>query len=305
MRKRLGVVVVVLACGLGVHAQSVTCKPTVAGELHISSFPSKTFGDTATVRVWLPPGYSDAANAHKKYPVFYMLDGQNLFDVCTAFGEKHEWQVDETMTALITDGKIPPMIVVGVDNAGANRSNEYLPYQDFDFMTTPGEPAGKRFPSFLADEVLPFVAAKYRVETGPKNTTIGGSSYGAVAALYAVLTRSDVFGSALLESTALQVGNAQLVRDTSPLPLGPVRVYIGVGSSEFGGHSGEPSEHPKDLAQHNAGFVKLSEMLAANFKGALLNHPEVLFVVENGASHNEAAWARRFPKAAQFLFGKH
>ncbi len=305
MRKRLGVVVLILACGLRAYAQSPSCKSTVTGELQISSFPSKAFGDTATVRVWLPPGCNDAANAQKKYPVFYMLDGQNLFDVCTAFGQKHEWQVDETMTALISGGKIPPLIVVGVDNAGTNRSNEYLPYQDFDYMTTAGEPAGKRFPSFLADEVLPYVATKYRVETGPMNTTIGGSSYGAVAALYAVLTRSDVFGSALLESTALQVGNAQLVRDTSPLPMGPVRVYIGVGSSEFDEHADAHSEHPADLSQHNAGFVKLSEMLAANFKGALLNHPEVLFVVEPGASHNEAAWARRFPKAAEFLFGKH
>jgi predicted alpha/beta superfamily hydrolase len=276
------------------------CKSTVTGDLQISSFPSKTFGDTATVRVWLPPGYNDAANAQKKYPVLYMLDGQNLFDVCTAFGQKHEWQVDEAMTELINAGKIPPRIVVGIDNAGADRANEYLPYQDFVYRTTPTEPAGKRFPTFLADEVLPYIAAKYRIESGPAYATIGGSSYGAVAALYAVLTRTDLFGSALLESTALQIGNGQLIRDTSPLPIGPVRVYVGVGSSEFSEHSELFGDN-----QRNAGFVKLSEMLAANFKGAVLNHPDVLFVVQEGGSHNEAAWSSRFPKAAEFLFGKH
>jgi enterochelin esterase-like enzyme len=173
---KTGVLLLLLSVAMMCGAEA--CKSTVTGELQISSFPSKTFGDTATVRVWLPPGYEEAANAAVKYPVLYLLDGQNLFDKCTTFGQKTEWQVDETMTRLIGAGKIPPMIVVGVDNAGERRADEYLPYQDFAFHTTPGEPAGKRFPSFLVNEVLPYVAAKYRVMPGPEHTTIGGSSYG-------------------------------------------------------------------------------------------------------------------------------
>jgi predicted alpha/beta superfamily hydrolase len=123
-----------------------------------------------------------------------------------------------------------------------------------------------------------------------------------VVALYAVLTRSDVFGLVLLESTSLQVGNGQLLRDTSPLPLGPARVYIGVGTAEFTGNS---IELHTDSTQGSAGMVKLTEMLAANFRAAIWNHPEVMVNVEEGAHHNETAWAERFPKAAEFLFGKH
>ena len=299
MRKALLAVAGAVAFSLAASAQSAPCRSTVTGELQISSFPSKTFGDTATVRVWLPPGYEDVANAAVKYPVLYLLDGQNLFDKCTASEQKAEWQVDETMTRLIGAGKIPPMIVVGIDNGGERRADEYLPYQDFAFHTTLGEPAGKRFPFFLVNEVIPYVAAKYRVMPGPEHTTIGGASYGAVAALYTVLTRSDVFGSVLLESPALQVGNGQLLRDTSPLPVGPARVYIGVGTEEFTG-----AEHfNAQLA--SPGFLKLSDMLARNFKGAMMNHPDVMLNVVAGAHHNESAWAERFPKAAEFLFGKH
>src|SRR6202030_677952 len=42
-----------LAWSLGFAAD---CKSTVTGELQVSSFPSKTFGDTATLRVWLGAG---------------------------------------------------------------------------------------------------------------------------------------------------------------------------------------------------------------------------------------------------------
>ena len=45
--------------------------------------------------VWLPEGYSK----NKQYPVFYMHDGQNLFDTTTAF-MGNEWGVDKTLSSL-------------------------------------------------------------------------------------------------------------------------------------------------------------------------------------------------------------
>jgi hypothetical protein len=46
-----------------------------------------------------------------------MFDGQNLFDACLASDQVHEWQMDETVTRLVGDGKMEPLIVVGLDNA--------------------------------------------------------------------------------------------------------------------------------------------------------------------------------------------
>ena len=37
------------------------CKSTVVGDLRIEHFESKMYGSPMTVRVWLPPGYADAA----------------------------------------------------------------------------------------------------------------------------------------------------------------------------------------------------------------------------------------------------
>jgi predicted alpha/beta superfamily hydrolase len=171
--------------------------------------------------VWLPPGYSDPANVSRKYPALYMLDGQNMFDVCPAMGHA-EWQIDEALTRLIGEGKVEPIIVVGIDSPGNDdrRSNELLP------MSDPGinsmlEPHGQQFPAFLAREVMPRVAANYRVRTGRAFTAIGGSSYGAIAALYVLMMHADMFGIGLLESPSLQVGNGEFCahRNTWSKPL--------------------------------------------------------------------------------------
>jgi enterochelin esterase-like enzyme len=94
---------------------------------------------------------------------------------------------------LITTGKIPPLIAVGIDNGsdvirqgdsgGQARAREFQPYPDpYDPDTL--APSGTAYPDFLESEVMLAIAAKYHVETGPEHTAIWGASYGAVAALY-------------------------------------------------------------------------------------------------------------------------
>ncbi len=63
-------------------ARAIDCKSTVSGDLRIHSLASDIFNNTRSIRVLLPPGYDAAENRSKRYPVLYMLDGQNLFDAC-------------------------------------------------------------------------------------------------------------------------------------------------------------------------------------------------------------------------------
>ena len=146
---------------------------TVVGDLRVESFHSSIFGDTQTLRVWLPAGYRDPANATRRYPVLYLLDGQNLFDSKTAmFGV--EWQVDETLTRLISEGKVEPVIVVGIDSPpGTRREAEYLPYPDY--LNEPQTVVeGTRFPDFMVTEVLPRIEKEYRARTEARGRGIGG-----------------------------------------------------------------------------------------------------------------------------------
>ena len=281
-----------LTCATPVRAEAATpCRSTVTGELRLHTLKSAIFGNERTIRVLLPDGYGDAANTSRRYPVLYMLDGQNVFDACLSDVSRREWGVDETVRKLAADGKIPPMIVVGVDHAGAARAHEYLPYKDFIGNPDMDEPAGKRFPDFMAREVMPLVDAQYRTLTGLPNTGIGGSSYGGIASLYALLARPNTFGYALIESPVLWIGMGQLVRDTSPLIAMPRKVFMGFGGKEIG----DPV-----VSERVIGLVRQVE---ANFRAAGFNDTDLQVVIDPDAEHNEPAWEKRLPGALTFLFG--
>src|SRR6266446_7745215 len=98
------------------------------GDLRLHEFRSRIFRNRRFLRVWLPPGYDDAQNCERHYPVLYLNDGQNLFEAATSFGGI-EWQVDEAADRLIREGAAPPLIVVGIDNTGKERLREYMPYR--------------------------------------------------------------------------------------------------------------------------------------------------------------------------------
>ena len=272
-------------------AQTPPCQSTVTGDLQIEEFSSKTFGTTGFLSVWLPPGYGTAANASRRYPVLYLLDGQILFDDCR--GGVPEWHIDETLTHLIQAQTIAPLIVVGIDPGRGQRMHEFLPYKDTVFSPASPEPAGKRFPDYLATEIIPFVTSKYRTEKGPQ--AIGGASYGAITALYALLARPDLFTLGLLESPSMAVGNGQLLRDTEHLFKGPSRLYLGIGGRESGGDPG---------SAENLGYIAMVRALERNFQSVAVNPPAVLTVVQPEGKHMPATWATRFEQAIQFLYPK-
>lgn len=284
MRLR-AVLTIAFICFAAVPAsRAADCKSTVSGDLRIHPLASRIFNNTRSIRVLLPPGYDTAENRSKRYPVLYMLDGQNLFDACLSDVSHEEWQLDETVYRLIREKAIPEMIVVGVDHASAKRAYEFLPYRD-SFNPDPQEPAGQRFPYFLA------VNGQYRTLTGQANTALGGSSYGGVATLYALLARPQAFGYGLIESPSIWVGMGQLIRDTSPLVAVPRKVFIAFGSGEMSPGEGER------LVQ---GFFAT---VAANFKAAGYDDSNFRYVYEQGAKHTESAWAKRLPDALKFMFG--
>jgi predicted alpha/beta superfamily hydrolase len=270
---------------------AAACKSTVSGDLRLHQLKSTIFGNERTIRVLLPPGYGDPANKDRRYPVLYMLDGQNLFDACLSDVSHHEWGADEIVQTLVAEKKIPALIVVGVDHAGKDRAHEYLPYKDFAGSPDMDEPAGKRFPDFLTNEVMPLVNSQYRTLPGQPNTGIGGSSYGGVATLYALLAKPGHFGYGLIESPTMWIGMGQLVRDTSPLTAMPVKVFVAFGGKE----ADDPVISEKMIA--------LVHQVESNFHAAGYDKSSFRFVVDPEALHTEAAWEKRLPGALTFLFG--
>ena len=271
------------------NSQTSNMPPDAMGELRIHTLSSHCFGNTRQLRVWLPPGYTSAENQGRRYPVFYLNDGQNLFDPATAFAGV-DWHVGESLLRLIGESAVPPMIVVGIDNATVERIREFLPYKAL--YPPVSKPLGKRYPDFLIHEIMPFIQRTYRVAKGARNTGLGGSSLGALIALYTVISRPGVFGKLLLESPSLFVSNRQLLKDSRTVVSWPQRIFLGVGTQE---------SRQRDRDQRIVDDVR---SLAHTLHLAGLRERRLRLEIQEGASHCEAAWAERFPRAATFLFGK-
>ncbi len=274
--------------GLGPPAGVIRVQ-AATGDLRLHEFRSRIFRNTRFLRVWLPPGYDDPTNSCRHYPVLYLNDGQNLFESGTSFNGV-EWQVDETADRLIREGVIPPMIVVGVDNAARERFREYMPHRSLHPMMLRVQ--GTRYPTFLFKEVFPFMARNYRVASGPENTGLGGSSLGALIALYTAAVRPGVIGRLLLESPSLWASNRQLIRQSRAVKRWPERVFLATGTAEAG-------RDDKDQS-----MVDDVRELAAILHRAGLDDTHLRLIIDEGASHHESHWARRFPEALAFLFGK-
>ena len=172
---------------------------SVVGTLKLHTIDSRSLKQPRIIRIWLPPGYD--ANTKAGYSVLYMHDGQNCFDRRTsAFG--NEWEIDETLTKLIVEKRIPPIIVVGIDNGGANRINEMT----YAAEAKRGGGQGAGYAEFLLSEVKPFVEKTYRVKPGQTDTFIGGSSLGGLASLEIARRHPKTFGGVIAMSPQCAVG---------------------------------------------------------------------------------------------------
>ncbi|WP_290792797.1 alpha/beta hydrolase [Flavihumibacter sp. UBA7668] len=167
-----------LVTTINTNAQLSTASPRV--QIMDSAFPIKSLGRERRIWIYLPADYTTGKH---RYPVLYMQDGQNLFDAVTSFAG--EWGVDEEL-----DRTNLPLIVVGIDNGGAKRMNEYNPEDHERF----GKGEGKAYLEFLVNELKPYIDQHYRTKKQAKYTGIAGSSMGGLISYYAGLWYPKQFG---------------------------------------------------------------------------------------------------------------
>lgn len=240
------------------------------------------------VLVWLPPGYDDAANSKRSYPVLYMQDGQNLFEKLPSLPA--EWGADETAARLIEAKQIEPIIIVGIPNTGAGRMAEYLPIPAIDGVT----PRGREYIDFVVNEVKPRIDRLFRTSGGPEATAIGGSSLGGLIAMEAATEYPNVFGAVLAESTPLISKNRLGFTHFAAKKNWPKKVYFGMGGKEAG-------NDPKDEG-NNQQYAASAQAFGELLKGRGFSTDRLMINVDPGAVHNEEAWAKRFEAALRFLF---
>lgn len=264
---------------------------TVVGNLKVlEGLKSPQLANQRDVLVYLPPSYE---SGNDRYPVLYLHDGQNLFDAATSFAG--EWQVDETMEALGQEGI--EAIVVGIPNAGADRLDEYSPFNDPRY----GGGRGDQYLNFIVETVKPVIDSDFRTRTGREHTGIMGSSMGGLISLYAFFQQPQVFGFAGVMSPSLWFAKGAIYSYVMEAPFIPGRIYLDAGTREHGYDNRFWSKVRLHSRRYYASVRRMQRLLV---KKGYRPRRDLLYVEEKWAQHHEDAWARRLPKAMRYLLAE-
>jgi hypothetical protein len=132
--------------------------------------------------VYLPPGYDDEPG--RRYPSVYVIQGYTGHVAMWRNRSPYRLPFPEAADAMFAGGDAPPAIVVYVD--------AWSRYGGSQFVDSPGT---GRYHSYLCDEVVPWVDARYRTLPDPAHRAIVGKSSGGFGAMITPMLRPDLFGA--------------------------------------------------------------------------------------------------------------
>jgi len=157
-----------------------------AGRKVTQKFRSETLRAEYPLSIYTPPGYD------KEDASCWLL---------VAFDGGFR-KMDTTLDNLLAAEKIPPLVVVGVQNLSSQSRTRDLDCSD-------------QFATFLAKELVPWTRKTYRVYGDPAHTIVGGVSLGGKMAVYCGLKHSGIFSKVLSQSGSFLTA----IRQESPTPL--------------------------------------------------------------------------------------
>lgn len=238
---------------------------------NISSFTIEAPQLKTTKKIWiyLPDNYKKST---KKYPVIYMHDAQNLFDLKTSFAG--EWEVDETLDAMKAE-----VIIVGIEHGNDKRLEELTPFPNEKY----GGGKGDDYLEFIVKTLKPHIDSVYRTKTKAKNTIIFGSSLGGLISYYAVLKYPEVFGKAGVFSPSFWFSD-KIYETTKTSDKIKAKIFFLCGDKES-------DEMIPDL--------KKMEILLNRNRCYCLNLNKWVIVKEG--EHNEKLWREGFEEAVKWL----
>ena len=132
--------------------------------------------------VYLPPGYDDEPDRH--YPAVYVIQGFTGHVAMWRNRTPFRQPFPELADAVFASGEAPPAIVVYVD--------AWTGYGGSQFVDSPGT---GRYHSYLCEEVVPWVDARYRTIADTEHRAITGKSSGGFGAMITPMLRPDLFGA--------------------------------------------------------------------------------------------------------------
>lgn len=246
------------------------------------------------VRVLLPKDYKEDTDLN--YPVIYFHDGQNVFHSSESFSG-HSWK---TIPAIKRNPDLPKMILVGIDNDGGNRINEYTPWK----ITESPLPSdihlggsGAEYAEFVMHVVKPFIDKNYRTKSDKQHTAMIGSSLGGNITAYMGIEYQDEIGRLGIFSLANWITatdfNAYINEQTIDSDQ---LVYIQVGTQE-----GDDTDRQFMYGNMKQAYIDCSLDYTKRLimKGMPVENIDLnIFADER---HTEEAWAKYLVRCFEFL----
>jgi len=226
------------------------------------------------VTVYLPAAF---ASARAPLPVLLLHDGQNLFEPARAYVPGQHWRVAETADALIEAGRLPPLVIAGIDHLGDARGREYTP--------TAGDHDGggaADYGRFLVDELVPYLARVFGTRTDADGVAMGGASLGGLVTLSVARQFPGRLGHLLVMSPSVWWDGRVILRRLRRVGLRPrPRVWLDIGRRE-GARAVTDARALRDLLIWQTSAIR--------------------YVEDPVGRHSEADWARRLPPALTWLY---
>ncbi|MGR6763987.1 alpha/beta hydrolase [Paenibacillus sp. T2-29] len=235
--------------------------------------------DGYLVHVYTPPV---SVNHNELYPVLYVQDGSSLF----LSG------LDELERGFST-GELPRVMLVGIQPV--NRLDDYTPWEAAALVE--GRPAfgggGDAYLTFVVTKLMPYVEAKYPVQTGLEHTGMIGASLGGLISIYAAFRYQHIFGRiGSISGSYWFPGMINYMQSASfaTVMAGTHRIYISVGTREGEGKTNVQKDMvPLTLQAHEV-------LLAHGF-----TEREVRLIKVEGAVHHIDHFRHQFPRAVKWL----
>ncbi len=244
------------------------------------------------IRVLLPKDYHNEPWAN--YPVLYMHDGQNVFYSKESYSG-HSWKIIPTIKQ---HKEFPKLIIVGIDNAGVNRLDEYGPWKTDTGATPDVAHTGGRgmdYGKWVVETVKPFIDHNYRTKPEHEHTLLAGSSMGGIITAYMGAAYPQVFGHLGVFSLASWFSEPAFMHFIHRHPIDKAsRVFIQVGTNE----GDDMDSH--FISNMNQAYIDCT----LHYYQALLRtrHPldHIRLKIMANEIHHEMHWADHFVEFLRF-----
>lgn len=163
---------------------------------------SKFVNENRVINVWTPKNYSQSKDS---FPVLYMPDG----------GIKEDFpHIANTLSKLIDEKKIPPYILVGIENTERRHDLSGPTKVEYDLKYVPNPGGSNNFRSFIKNELFPEIETKYRTKN--KKAIIGESAAG-IFVIETFLLDNNMFDYYIAMDPSLWYNEQYLVKNFETL----------------------------------------------------------------------------------------